>query len=243
MRKKYKVVIFDMDGTFLDSRGVGETPYEWAYEAFRTTLRHYGITLTIKEIDDLFLAPLHSEGEVGVREVRGFCNRFGLDCEEFWARRERDVIEAKINAIRRGEITLCKGSEAVIKYLSKNAAWLAVVSDSQQACVDYALEHFGLTPYFKIWYGRQSELASLAKRKPSPFYINLVLSELGLSSERGRESAVLVDDSPVGILAAKRAGIDSVFIFRGGKAEELRENWNCEPTFLVGGVEDLEGIL
>ena len=231
MRNKYKVVIFDMDGTFLNSRGEGEIPNMWAYEAFRKTVNNYGLNLTIEEIDKYFLAPLHSDGAEGVRR---FCNRFGLDCEEFWARRERDVIEAKIEAMQRGEIKLCKGSEAVIKYLS-NKSYLAVVSDSQQACVDYALEYFGLKPYFKIWYGRRSELESLANRKPNPFYINRVLNELNTR----REKAIVVDDSVVGVLAAKRAGIDSVFIYRGEK--KVRDIY--EPTFLVRNIEELGGIL
>ncbi|MCK4475329.1 MAG: HAD-IA family hydrolase [Methanophagales archaeon] len=231
MENEYKVVIFDMDGTFLNSRGDGEIPHVWAYEAFKKTLRHYGLSLSVEEIDKLFLVPLHSEGEEGVRR---FCNRFGLDNEEFWSRREKEVIEAKIEAMRRGEIKLCKGSEGIIKYLS-NRFYLAIVSDSQQKCVDYALEHFNLRPYFKIWYGRRSELRSLANRKPNPFYINRVLSELSTI----RESAILVDDSPVGILAAKRAGIDSVFIYRGEK--EVGDIY--KPTFLVKDVEELGGIL
>ncbi|RJS70744.1 HAD family hydrolase [Methanophagales archaeon] len=227
----YKVVILDMDGTFLNSRGHGEIPHVWAYEAFKKTVSNYGLNFTIEEIDKYFLAPLHSEGEEGVKR---FCTRFGLDCEEFWSRREKDVIDAKIEAMRRGEIELCKGSEEIIKYLGKKS-YLAVVSDSQQACVDYALDHFKLKPYFRIWYGRRSELESLAIRKPNPFYINKVLNELSTS----KDEAILVDDSAVGVLAAKKAGIDSVFIYRGEK--ELGDNY--KPTFLVRDIEELRRIL
>lgn len=232
MGTRYKVVLLDMDGTFLDSRGVGEIPNEWAYEAFKKTLRQYGITLTIDEINKLFLGPLHARGEEG---VLSFCQQFGLDCEQFWSKREKDVIDAKIEAIRSGVIKLCKGSEEIIRYLSARFM-LAVVSDSQQACVDYALEYFDLKPYFRVWYGRGSELKSLALRKPDPFYINKVLDELGV----GREEAILVDDSPVGIQAAWRAGIDSVLICR------TDEKWfKCEPkpTFVIQHLGELKRIL
>jgi len=232
MGTRYKVVLLDMDGTFLDSRGAGEIPNEWAYEAFKKTLARYGITLTIAEINKLFLAPLHAEGEEG---VLSFCNRFGLDCEEFWSRREKDVIEAKIDAIRKGVIKLCKGSEEIIRYLSKRFQ-LAVVSDSQQACVDYALEHFKLRPYFTIWYGRKSELKSLANRKPNPFYITKVLRELSIQ----REEAILVDDSPMGVQAAQRAGIDSVLICSD---EEVRVKCDYKPTFIVTNIGELEKVL
>lgn len=232
MRNKYKIVIFDMDETILDSRGKGEIAHEWAYEAFKKTLEHYGITLTIREIDNLFLSHLYSEGE---ERVRKFCNKFGLNSEEFWARREKDVIEAKIEAMRIGEIKLCKGAEELIIYLS-NKFYLAMVSDSQQACVDYALEHFNLKPYFKIWYGRRSELKNLVNRKPNPFYINKVLSELKMR----REEAILVDDRYVGVLAAKRAGIDSVLIWNDERKESRYE---YEPTFLVKNIGELKEVL
>jgi len=232
METTYQVVLLDMDGTFLDSRGKGEIPTEWAYEAFKKSLNHYGITLTIKEINNYFLAPLRSGGAEGVRK---FCERFGLDSEEFWARREKDVIEAKIEAMRSGGIKLCNGSEEIIKYLS-GKFYLAVVSDSQQVCVDYALEHFNLKQYFTIWYGRKSDLKSLAKRKPSPFYINRVLRELSLRME----DAILVDDSPVGILAAKNAGIDSVLI---GHNTKERAKYDGEPTFLVKNISELGRVL
>lgn len=232
METTYQVVLLDMDGTFLDSKGKGAIPNEWAYEAFKKTLKHYGITLTITEINSFFLAPLRHEGAEGVRK---FCKSFGLDSEEFWARREKDVIDAKIDAIRKGVIKLCQGSEELIKYLSKKF-YLAVVSDSQQACVDYALDHFNLKPYFTIWYGRKSDLESLANRKPSPFYINRVLHELNVRNE----GAILADDSSVGVLAAKNAGIDSVLI---SNDDEKRSKCEHDPTFIVKNIRELRKVL
>ena len=232
MATAYQLVLLDMDGTFLDSRGKGKIPNEWAYNAFKKTLRQYSITLTIAEINTFFLAPLRREGADGVRK---FCTRFGLDSEEFWARREKDVIEAKIAAMRSGVIKPCEGSEATIQYLSEKC-YLAVMSDSQQACVDYALDYFNLKRYFTIWYGRKSDLKSLAKRKPNSYYIDRILGELNVR----KEAAILADDSPVGVLAAKNAGIDSVLI---SQDEWIKAKCESEPTFVIENISELKRVL
>jgi HAD superfamily hydrolase (TIGR01509 family) len=232
METTYQLVLLDMDGTFLDSRGKGRIPNEWAYNAFEKTLRQYSITLSIEEINTLFLAPLRREGADGVRQ---FCARFGLDSEEFWARREKDVIESKIAAMRNGVIKPCAGSDEIIQYLSKSC-YLAVVSDSQQACVDYALDYFNLKPFFTVWYGRKSDLDSLVTRKPNPFYINRILGALNVP----RKKALLADDSPVGVLAAKNAGIDSVLISQN---EKIKAKCESEPTFIVASINELRKVL
>jgi len=232
METTYQLVLLDMDGTFLDSHGKGRIPNEWAYEAFKKSLGHFGLALSIPEIDAQFLQPLRADGADG---VRAFCARFGLACDEFWARREIDVIEAKIEAIRSGKIILCTSSEKIIRYLSARYS-LAVVSDSQQASVDFTLEFFNLKSYFTVWFGRKSTLDDLDTRKPNPFYINRVLRELAIP----RAAAILADDSPVGVLAAKRAGIDSVLITRD---DEKRKQCESEPTFVVNGIGELRNVL
>ena len=47
---RHQLVILDMDGTFLDSRGTGKIEHEWAYEAFRRTLSKYGLQLSIEAV-------------------------------------------------------------------------------------------------------------------------------------------------------------------------------------------------
>ncbi|HDS44964.1 MAG TPA: HAD family hydrolase [Methanomicrobia archaeon] len=233
MATTYQLVLLDMDGTFLDSHGKGRIPNEWAYEAFKKSLGHFGLALSIPEINAQFLQPLRAEGADG---VRAFCARFRLVCDEFWARRETDVIEAKIDAIRNGKIMLCASAEEIIRYLSERYS-LAVVSDAQQASVDFTLEYFNLKSYFTVWFGRKSSLGDLDIRKPNPYYINRVLQKLAIP----QEAAILADDSPVGVLAAKRAGIDSVLITHDD--DEKRKQCESEPTAVVNNIGELRKVL
>lgn len=228
--ERYRLVIFDMDDTILNSRGRSEVAYEWAYRAFEKTLSRYAIHLSRSEIDRLFLAPLHAENEEGVKK---FCKRFNIDVHDFWLNRERDVIAAKKLAMMSGNIMLCDGAADVIRYLSGKFL-LAVVSDAQQECVDFAVEYFRLSKYFSVWHGRSSDLRGLSLRKPNPFLIDLVLKELNVR----REEAILVDDSPLGVLAANNAGIDAILV--SGNPEKLRR---CRPTYWVKNIREVKRIL
>ena len=50
---------------------------------------------------------------------------------------------------------------------------------------------------------------------------------------------MLVDDSMVGVLAANRAGIDSVHI---GNADK-RQKYEAEPTFFVHNIGELKRVI
>jgi beta-phosphoglucomutase-like phosphatase (HAD superfamily) len=53
-----------------------------------------------------------------------------------------------------------------------------------------------------------------------------------------KAEAILTDDSPAGVLAAQRAGIDSVLIARD--AEKQSE---AEPTYVVSDIGDLRRVI
>ncbi|MDI6807038.1 MAG: HAD hydrolase-like protein [Candidatus Aenigmarchaeota archaeon] len=238
---KYNAIIFDLDGTIIDPRGKGSVEYGWAYNALRKTLEPYGINLSNKEIDKKFLQLFHSRGKLAAEE---FCSEFGIkDYQSFWKARERDAIEAKISAIDREEIPLYP-DVWVVKKLYRQYD-LAIASDSQQACVDHVVRHFGLQPYFKLWYGRGSEPEDLEKLKPNPFLLNRILEELQLDD---RKKAVLVDDSLInGSLVAERAGIDFILLCR--EAKNLNSTINNlpstikKPTHLILSLMELEEVL
>ncbi|MHC1635579.1 MAG: HAD family hydrolase [Candidatus Methanospirareceae archaeon] len=232
--RRYEVVIFDMDGTLLDSRGAGERPYMWAYEALKETLAFYGKSLTMDEMDESFFCSLYERREEGLKD---FCNRLGIAYKDFWRLREENTIRAKIREMKRGGIKLKEGAEEVVKYLHFKGYDLAVVSDSQQECVDFTMHFFGLAKFFKVWYGRGSNLEELRKIKPNPYYIKKVLKELGV----GAKDAIVVDDSPIGVLAAMKAGIDSIFIYGG--EYEVEEDIKKGVTYLVRDIREIKGIL
>lgn len=79
---------------------------------------------------------------------------------------------------------------------------LGNVSNNQHATVEFLLAHYDLDG-FRTAYGRQPTLAGAAGRKPE--YLERALADLDTSE------ALYVGDSEKDIVAARRAGIDSVF--------------------------------
>ena len=99
--------------------------------------------------------------------------------------------------------------------------------------VDAVLDHFDLAGQFEVTYGREPSIASLSRKKPSPYYIERALEDLGA------ETALFVGDNESDVLAADNAGIDSAFVRRPHRrSAEL----SCQPTYEIDDLHDLVSI-
>ena len=91
------------------------------------------------------------------------------------------------------------GVEELIIKAKEHKLILGIVSSSDQNWVHSHLERLGLMEYFD----HTSCAEDVEIAKPDPALYNLGLKKSGLS----RENVVVLEDSPNGVLAAKRAGL------------------------------------
>ena len=215
----YDTILFDSDGVLV------EPPlHESQLGATRTAFEEVGIgdpgqQQLLDIVDGLTSDQLHE-----------ICSAHELDAEVFWEARERHDEQAQLHRFKDG-IRGCYDDVTAISRLSQNRG---VVSNNHQSTIEFVLNFFDLQPWFDTYYGREKTVESLTLKKPNPHYIKQALADLNA------ESALYVGDSESDIVAANRAGIDSVFVRRPHSREgEL----TTPPTYEASDLHDLVAIV
>ena len=214
----YDAVVLDSDGVL-----VGRTPFDTLREAAWDAFVSVGVEdPDLAHVDDVAVG-------VDPATLADICDRYGIEPGEFWRVRDETATAAQIDAARSGRKTPYEDVDA----LRALDASLGVVSSNQQATVDALLDHFGLADRFEVAYGREPSVASLSRKKPSPYYLERVLEDLDA------ETALFVGDNESDVLAANNADVDSAFVRRPHRrSTEL----SCQPTYEIGDLHDLVSI-
>jgi len=214
----YDAVVFDNDGVL-----VGRTPYETLREAAWNAFERVGVEdPDLAHVDDVAVG-------VSPADLTDVCERYGIDPTEFWRVRDEVASDAQAEDATRGRKTPYDD----VDVLGDIDARLGVVSSNQQATVDFVLDHFELSAHFETAYGREPSVASLSRRKPSPYYLERALEDLDA------DTALFVGDNESDVEAADNAGIDSAFIRRPHRRETVL---NRQPTYEVEDLHDLVSI-
>jgi len=208
---EYDAVIFDNDGVIVEptNRGV-------LVEAVVDAFAAFDIAVDIGRVE-------RSVAEDVI--PRDLLREHDLDPEAFWHQRELTASLAQQAHTREGGKPVYDDVTA----LDALEVPLGLVSNNQHATVEFLLAHHGIE-HFETAYGRQPTLAGAARRKPEPYYIERALADLDA------DDALYVGDSKKDILAAQRAGIDSIFLRRDHVADTTL---SIDPTAEVPDLRTL----
>lgn len=183
-----KLVIFDFDGLILDT----ETP---DYESWQEVYAEFGVELPLSEWADCIGAPS------GVFHPVDFLEKLV----------GKTVVRAEIEARRRlrflnlvSEQPLRSGIESLMADCADQGVSMAVASSATRDWVEGHLERFDLRTRFDCIRCFESGLQG----KPAPDLFHAVLCDLAIAPSE----AIVLEDSPNGILAANCAGIYSVAV-------------------------------
>ncbi len=190
-----KAIIFDMDGTLIDSEPI----HKIARDKMLTDLGIFS-----EELSDRAVA----------RAKREFwqetSDNFGLSLNgEMLTHSEFAVI---INIIKTEGVKKSAGIDELLLALDERKIKMAVASSSGREYVEFIIDHFGWRRYFSAVVCGDD----VKKSKPDPEIYFLALSKLGISSEE----AFAVEDSLTGSRSAFAAGIGCV----GFKGENAIQN-------------------
>lgn len=214
----YDHVIFDNDGVLLDST---TKDLEWM-ERFRVKeAEKCGGNMTLEQSHKVFMAD-------SAQEIREVAKETDLSVNEL-REIETKKSQKKISKIKKGEISLFDSAEKVLKKIEQP---MSMVSNASLKATRYSLKHYNIQKYFQTI--RSPKLDSIEnymeKKKPNPEMIEKTIKE------RASNNPIYIGDSETDIIAAQRAGIDSIHIETSGIAER-------NPSYSVENLKEIPKIL
>ncbi len=183
-----KAVLWDMDGTLIDSAAVHFRSWQdaLAVEGYALTHENF-VTYFGRRNDDIIRAYL------GAQTPPETIDRISLDKEERYRA-----------AIRRDGVVRLPGVERWLKRLAHDGWKQAIASSAPRLNVEAILDATGWACF-----AATTAAEDVAISKPDPAVFLLAAERLGVPPAR----CIVVEDAPAGIEGARRAGMRSVGIF------------------------------
>ena len=213
---KYELIVFDMDGTILDT-----------LEDLKNSMNH-----TLR---------LHNMPERTLDEIRSFVGNGILKLIEraVPAGTSNDKIDEIHKDFMEHYEAHCAdftkpydGVNNLIKELRNRGYKTAVVSNKADVAVqDLCIQYF--PDLFDLAIGEKPEIA----KKPAPDMVNTALEQLQIS----RENAVYVGDSDVDVATAKNSNLDMIAVDWGFRTREFLVEQGAE--IIVSKPEEILGLV
>lgn len=182
-----RALIFDFDGLILETEGPD-------YQSWREVYQAYGCALPFSKWAEC----------IGTTDAFDPYDYLAAQLEHPI---DRDAVRAERRrrfAALMADQAILPGVESYILEARRLGLKLGVASSSTRQWVTGHLERFGLFTYFDSLKSRDD----VARTKPDPALYLMSLQALGVEANQ----AIALEDSPNGVLAAKRAGIFCVAV-------------------------------
>ena len=199
---KYETVIFDLDGTLLDT--VGDIAY------------------AMNAVLEKFKLPTHSVRDYKYLVGRGLTHlvKVSLPAEQRSEELQAACLEQLLEEYSRSLNTktcLYSGIAELLDGLAAKKVRLAILSNKAQQFMPEVVEHYLSTWHFEFIYGARAGIPV----KPDPTSARMILQELGLAPEQ----VVYLGDTDVDMQTATGAGLFAVGACWGFRdADELSAN-------------------
>jgi pyrophosphatase PpaX len=210
---RFPVVLFDLDGTVIDSGAI-----------ILASMRHAAREVLGTEVPDEELM-----AAVGGPGLEAQMRALAPDRVD-----ELVTVYRAHNEPLHDELVCCTGIENVLVRLKEEGRRLGIVTAKRRQTVELAFARLPIEHLFETVVGGDET----TRHKPDPAPLLLALDRLGAVPEE----AAYVGDAPFDVKAAKAAGLYSVGVTWGGiHARERLEA--AQPDALVDTAEELYGVL
>jgi len=223
MHAAIHAVIFDLDGTLVDS-------YDAHYEAWRAISATHGVAVTV----DDYYSHFGRRNEDLLRECWMRAGKGELTADEIHALDHEK--EAAYRALVAHRFPIMDGARELVASLRADGFRTAVGSSGPPANVALAIQGLALeNAFYAVVTGRD-----VKRSKPDPECFLLAAERLSVPPER----CVVFEDAPAGIAAAKAAGMRCIAITsKGHTVERQREADLVFPTVKTVTVAAVRALL
>jgi HAD superfamily hydrolase (TIGR01509 family) len=212
--KKVKCIIFDCDGTLVDSEPLTN-------KVIAEMAEELGVKMTWKEATKLWGGKTIDAVVYGMKELSG------NDLPEDWVPR----LVQKVSDAYKYDLVPMEGISEVLDSLKISTC---VASNGRPGHVENSLKITGLYKYFE---GRVYTASEVAYPKPAPDLFLYAVDKMGFS----KEECVVIEDSIPGVTASVRAGIRVFGLVKMSSEKELTEA-GAEPFTNMRELPNLLGL-
>lgn len=208
---KYELVVFDWDGTLLDSAGA--------------------IVLAIQAACRDLDLPVPEDSRARHVIGLGLADAMRHAVPDLTADRYQAMVDRYRHHYLSGDhrLTLFAGVPELLARLQADGHILAIATGKSRAGLDRALDHSGLRPLFQA-----SRCADECHSKPHPQMLDELMAEFGMAAA----STVMIGDTSHDLLMARNAGVDALAVTYGAHPHDhLREH---EPAACLNSVLELD---
>ena len=220
MSKKYKAILFDYDGTLVDTNQLIVDSWNHMYMAY------CGGELTKEDVVWTFGIPLR-DGIDGVMKIKGHS---GYDLDELTAAYRSYQADLGPDAM-----APFPGVCGVLKELKARGAKLGIVTSRQEKSCMEGLKWYGLCDLFD----RIVTAETTPVHKPGPEPALLCLRGLGVDPA----DAIMVGDSVFDLQCGNNAGCDSCFVAWSFATSAVKAVAEGSPTMIVDSPEQFLDLI
>ena len=207
--RRLKGILFDMDGVLVDTM-------KYHDEAWRATLRSYGLEISKEEI-------YRREGQKGHHTARDLLVQAGHQPDE--EKIQKLIKEKEVHFKKQAKASLFPKALKCVQKLYEEGFSLALVTGSFSSEVKNVLPEEMLKCFNALV---TADRVHIGKPHPEPYL--LALRELDVSAQ----DALVIENAPFGIQAAKAAQTACIAL-----ATSLPEEYLQEADIVLPGLEDL----
>ena len=192
----FKAIIFDMDGTLLEST-------EADYKAWERVFNDFNKRLTFEDYQPL----------LGIRSADVIKNQLGITEQDEVKRILKVKFDYFIEYVNENPVIPVDGAGTFLKALAQYNLKIGLATSSRKEKMRLLLEQLDFVQYFDtLVTGEEVE-----NSKPAPDIFLMAAQRLGISPEE----CVVFEDGPIGVAAAKAAGMKCIAITATHPADKL----------------------